>query len=1135
MHTIKIKHLLVTLCFFLLMGCTSSQQDQPETAQATQQAVSQSQSPLSVDSYQAITAVALKDISKMDRTHALVRGGVPMAKGVLKNTDALVLLDENRQLQPMTARAQARWDDGSIKWLLIDTLADLPANSQREWTLGVLKSKAAIAGRAAQKKQLLATATDGSIHINTGKLSITFQKQAGDSSSLWQIKTINDDGTTITPSGNADSVLTLQSTPPGEPDILANWLRDAADAPAETFTATADKKRTAVIEENSPQQAIIRLNGWHVNAAGRRVYPYIMRIEAHRNSARLHVTYTFTVTEEVKTNFLRSLVVTAPGVQSPDAAVVGLPQNKSQTLAFDNVKQKLSVRNIGTPRHYDNVSYKKANPVSATVSTRDGQGNWTENAAGVNAPGWAAVYGKTGSAFVGFRDFGRMHPKELAVDGQGELHVYLWPARGNMCLDLRRRSDELRPEFVENGADPHAGRGVAVTHEWQLGYAASAVDDSAIKTLTTLAAQSASDVTWPLRPISPPAYVAATGAFGEFLPAGTPGFEHLDAALAFSVKYLHAIRSAFELDGMMDWGDVPIAGVGAVNHIGKSNPEGLVFQGYNGWLNNDWGLAHGLFLHALRTGDPQALLDAENMTRHVMDVDTIHYYPENPEFVGHGRRHDQQHWGNGPRGYCFAPYATIDHLLITGENRAYDVAKLMADHPAGYGRYSTIRFWEIAGDKQYLQKAQDFLKTDLAGNADGWPFLYGQNFRSNSYDGIGYTFYDNIAPNAKLTAAAVKALNDKKVEWLTPWMNAGHPTQLLAAMAHRAQPTEENTRVLQAMVWNVAVGKIPADANIFNLPADASFESYLEVNRKTMQIGRTDMLGLYYLLGLPRVMARLNAAGVNESACIDMDWQWRDQPSFTEVFDAKKIRRSAELPSGEPRPGFLHEYDYYTKNNSPGYRPDARYGKEMVAKWEAASRRTRMYEDGVLIGPHPWPRSLMRTQGELGWTRRLSGAAVFCSTDNSDPRTNGRVYSLKYTSAADEKWQDVPSFDVVVDKAGIKPFGSTGKAWYFRVKQPMVQQVAVYPSRKEDDQRWQASLKRYTFTIDGKDQGAMYDQESWPMFWKARVDGWGRDEAIIMFVQPEGVDPRTDGKRYELKYTNQADAQKSADKKVTKE
>jgi hypothetical protein len=65
-----------------------------------------------------------------DRRGLPVTSGVPLPKGAL-------FVANNAQLKglPLQARAQSRWEDGSIKWLLVDTQIDLKANEKAQLAL----------------------------------------------------------------------------------------------------------------------------------------------------------------------------------------------------------------------------------------------------------------------------------------------------------------------------------------------------------------------------------------------------------------------------------------------------------------------------------------------------------------------------------------------------------------------------------------------------------------------------------------------------------------------------------------------------------------------------------------------------------------------------------------------------------------------------------------------------------------------------------------------------------------------------------------------------------------------------------------------------------------------------------------
>ncbi len=56
--------------------------------------------------------------------------GVPWARGMLLDTRQLALVDEHGVLRPLQARALDRWPDGSVRWTLLDWLANPSATPQ---------------------------------------------------------------------------------------------------------------------------------------------------------------------------------------------------------------------------------------------------------------------------------------------------------------------------------------------------------------------------------------------------------------------------------------------------------------------------------------------------------------------------------------------------------------------------------------------------------------------------------------------------------------------------------------------------------------------------------------------------------------------------------------------------------------------------------------------------------------------------------------------------------------------------------------------------------------------------------------------------------------------------------------------
>ena len=64
-----------------------------------------------------------------------VSGGVPFKRGAVKDAENVQLLDGSGEPVRLQREVLARWNDGSVKWLLLDFFATLDANTTRTYTL----------------------------------------------------------------------------------------------------------------------------------------------------------------------------------------------------------------------------------------------------------------------------------------------------------------------------------------------------------------------------------------------------------------------------------------------------------------------------------------------------------------------------------------------------------------------------------------------------------------------------------------------------------------------------------------------------------------------------------------------------------------------------------------------------------------------------------------------------------------------------------------------------------------------------------------------------------------------------------------------------------------------------------------
>ena len=103
-------------------------------------------------------------------------------------------------------------------------------------------------------------------------------------------------------------------------------------------------------------------------------------------------------------------------------------------------------------------------------------------------------------------------------------------------------------------------------------------------------------------------------------------------------------------------------------HVGRG-ADSWRFRGRWGWCNSEWDPRHAGWLHALRTGQARFFNLAEAMTRHSLDVDTCHYHPLRPYWVGGCYRHSMDHFGDEPCASHTFIDNWIDFYYLTGDGR----------------------------------------------------------------------------------------------------------------------------------------------------------------------------------------------------------------------------------------------------------------------------------------------------------------------------------------------------------------------------------------------------------------------------------------------------------------------------------
>jgi hypothetical protein len=93
---------------------------------------------------------------------------VPFPRGRLARPAALWLAGSDHRPVPMQTAVLERWPDGSVRWLLVDFLADLPAGGRATYTLSEGKPPRAAAG-----PRIRMDTRDGARTLDTGAITVT--------------------------------------------------------------------------------------------------------------------------------------------------------------------------------------------------------------------------------------------------------------------------------------------------------------------------------------------------------------------------------------------------------------------------------------------------------------------------------------------------------------------------------------------------------------------------------------------------------------------------------------------------------------------------------------------------------------------------------------------------------------------------------------------------------------------------------------------------------------------------------------------------------------------------------------------------------------------------------------------------
>lgn len=573
-----------------------------------------------------MNTLRFEKISKLDRREP-VGFAVPCARGELKDPADFHLIDGDHVV-PCQARVTGEWPDGSVKWLFVRAICDLPGNASKEMRMA-FSGKPPVANPPAQVT--VSRHADGSLGVDTGPLSLVVPAKG-----LWPVNDVRLHGKAL-------------------------WDVDPFRGFRAQFGSIEHRSRDLdvhlSVEEDGPLCAVVLLNAVDIRDDAMPGVRARLCFWAGMPWFTLHYTVTH------RSRALGSSIDVQGWVLDIEPAGQAPLLRASQACYVDRVQKST-----------ESVTVRLTSDWWRTDGCEHQVDCFAHNT-------WADWQSDRGGVLVSVRHASQNFPKGYVVE-PGRMMVELYPP---------------------TEADPLEWfAGVAKTHEllfhfhgpdcpdWELGCRAAQFQLGD-------------------RPSLSPERYGCSGVWPERIFDG-PVSRKL---LAFFARVADMRPTAL---GVFNFGDEPEAGYTNQGRGDSGADEG----DRQVWLNNEYDLAHHLFLFYARTGERRFLEYALNSARHWMDVDLVHSDVE-PRLRGghlaHCRRHaaqtmvypshqwvqglfDMHHFSGDPDARELA-IGVAENVLWQSENLGYLKPKSGSTREMGWAMRCMLNAWRETGDDRY--------------------------------------------------------------------------------------------------------------------------------------------------------------------------------------------------------------------------------------------------------------------------------------------------------------------------------------------------------------------------------------------------------------------------------------------------
>ncbi len=669
-------------------------------------------------------ALTVREPGKSGRMPALVTTGIPFARGALRDTGTLAVRADGKAI-PAQFRMLMPWDDGSVRWALMDT--QLPVGQGEAGALMV----SAQGGNPAPTSPVVLEDGQERVSISTGPIAFAIPKETGG-----LIEYVKQEGRTLVNAKGRGAFL-----------ILEDGREVAAARPDEV-----------VVEESSPMRAVVRIRGTFPDAHDE-LMRYTARVTAWAGQARVHVH--FWLENHGAMGYGSE---TKPEWFSFDSMAIelGLGLGDAITASAEGVQAQNRFRLLQRCLPFHNRERRGGAPFytwNDFVYTVTGDNR--ELKQGDRTGGVVELQGNHGRMVAAIREFWQNFDKAIELD-RDKLLLWLWPSEGQWPRQRHWRwpGGGMDTQLVAMGENNKIYRypgGLRKGHEFVLDFSDRTVDEIG------------AELNMPLFALASAEHYAVTGAApGLFAPPDARVEKHREANFKLA-SWGRMQRSASDPDsptsvfaarkqpwlgqvgswvsagqwfGWMDFGDLSIPGRGQV--------------GVDEW-------SHHMYLNALRFGDVHALQLGSQMVRHTVDVDQLWSDRDSPRNRGLQKR------GGGARFAIFPEFHTTQlnrdayqprlanlisglvlHYMLTGNHQVREACHRYAnalievwqelDDPALTETVHTMAVYgamfELTGQRKWLEHALALFRNHIVPlwESQG-PHLHreGHQVRSQSY------------------------------------------------------------------------------------------------------------------------------------------------------------------------------------------------------------------------------------------------------------------------------------------------------------------------------------------------------------------------------------------------------------------